>query len=383
MNFYRSRKAPMTIKGLSAHIKKMAPNARRRVPVEFFTNRKIAIDGHLLSYAYMSTALGSEAKKLLHAKKMTIDQESLMERWLGRWLSTITMMKEAKMKPVVVFDGPNVPIEKVETRAKRRKNKEDVREEIKLMEERIRQEDLETDTEARERMVKLIARNIIVTEQHFSRLRNLLETAGVSVLQAEGEGEALCATLVKEKKCYAIFTQDSDAGPYLAPVVISDIENPTYDSMGARYQFCEVIYYQQVMTRLELTANAFIDFCIMCGSDYNDNIPNWGPAKCYKLIKEYKAIENIPVAKYDPTPLNYVRIREIFAGKYKIATGELQEQIVDIGALTRLLAGYGLLRNANRLLALYRTVDVSQINGALAVGGNDVAQAEVDPGDLL
>ena len=373
----------MTIKSLSSFLKDKFPGHRRRVPAEFFARRRIAIDGHLLSYAYMSTAIAAEAKKLLHSQSKVIDQKSLMERWLGRWLAQITILKEARWIPIVVLDGGEVPVEKTATRAKRNEGKLNVREELKGLEVEIAQEDLSMNMSARERRVKLMARDVHVTEQHFSRLRKLLETAGVSMIQARGEGEALCASLVKEGKCYAVLTQDSDCGTYLAPVVIISIENPTYDPSGRRYQYCEVIYYRQVMSKLGLTPEQYIDFCIMCGTDYNDNVPNWGPAKCYKLIQEYGSLEKIPVAKYDTGPLNYQRVREIFAGKYEMASGDLHPPLVDIGELTRVLAGYGLLRNANRLLSILRGSDAAQINQALAVAGEELEPVEMDPGELL
>jgi flap endonuclease-1 len=343
----------MTIKGLADFIKKAFPYARRRVPVEFFQNRRIAIDGHLLSYAYMSTAIGKEAKKLTNARKIEVNQKLVTTSWLGRWLNTITRLKEARLIPVVVFDGPDVPPEKTATRARRQAGKENVREEVEKLRLQIAAEDLEVDMEARERLVKLLARDIRVTAEQLANLRKILILAGVSVLQATGEGEALCASLVKDGDCYATFTQDSDMGAYLSPRVIISVDEPIFTCDGQRVQMCEVIYYQQVMKQLKLNEVQFVDFCIMCGSDYNDNVPNIGPSKSYKLIQEYGTLDAIPPEKYKKELLNYVRVREIFASHAVPAEGDPKTSPVPQPAeLSQLLAATDLLRPGGRLLSL-------------------------------
>lgn len=343
----------MTIKGLSAFVKAKFPYARRRVPIEFFKGRRVALDALLFSYAYLSTARGKEAKKLLHARKMEIDQKLVLNQWLGRWTDTITAVKDAGLIPVLVFDGPNVPPEKAATRAKRNKGKEDVRAEIAELQKELETEDLEAKMDVRERLVKLIARDTYVPPDFINALRKELDLAGVVTLTADGEGDALCASLVASGQCYASYTQDSDAGAYLTDRVIIDIDRPSFTSEGQRIQLCTVIYYQQVLKQLQLSASQFQDLCIMCGTDYNDNIPGYGPAKSYGLLREYGSLENMPVAKYDPTPLNYVRIREIFTTPATILKGDLATPPVPQPAeLAAFLAANNLLKQGGRLVTL-------------------------------
>jgi len=343
----------MTIKGLSDFVKKRFPYARRRVPVEFFRRKRVCIDGHLLSYAFMSTAIGKEAKKLLHARKVQVDTKLVTDSWLGRWLQEITKLKEAGLIPVVVFDGPSVPPEKTATRAKRQAGKENVREEAEKLRAVIAAEDLEVDIAARERLVKLLARDIYVSQEQIHTLRKILLLAGVSVLQATGEGEALCASLVKDGDCYATYTQDSDMGAYLSPRVIISIDQATYTCDGQRVQMCEVIYYQQVMKQLALSERQFVDFCIMCGSDYNDNVPGAGPVKSYNLLQEFGTLDEVPSERYAKESLNYTRIREIFASSAVPADGDPKTSPTPQPAeLSQLLAATGLLKSGGRLLSM-------------------------------
>ena len=343
----------MTIKGLSAFIKKMFPHARRLVPVQYFHHKRVCIDGHLLSYAYLSTAIGKEAKKLLHSRKMEIDPKIVTTLMLERWLSTIALLKEAKLIPIVVFDGSDVPPEKTATRAKRMKGKENFRKEIESLRSELQTEDLELNMEARNRLVKLLPRDVHVTSEHIHTLRHILTLAGVSVLQASGEGEALCASLVKEGHCYATYTSDSDMGAYLSPRVILEVGNASYTPNGAKVQHCTVIYYKSVMKVLKLSEKQFVDLCIMCGTDYNDNVPGRGPGKAYKLLQEFGILEAIPSDHYDKSVLNYFRVREIFSTPTTPINGDV------VGSpepkpteLSRLLATSGLLKSGGRLLAM-------------------------------
>lgn len=374
----------MTIKGMAIFLKKRMPFYRRSVPVEWFRGKRIAVDTYLLAYAYMSTAIASEAKKLVHARKMEIDQSALTTRWLSRFISTMTLMIEAGMKPVLVLDGESPP-EKKETRAKRQGIKSDVREQIAILKDRLQSEDLETDIATREQICKLMARDIKVTKYHMDRLTELMESMGIPIIQAKGEGEALCATLVKEGKCHAVFTKDSDAGAYLAPIVILEIENATYDSTGRRYQCCEVIYYKQVFKALNLTPEQFVDLCIMSGSDYGDNVPGKGTGKCYPLLLKYGSIENIPLDKLDTPQLNYQRIRQLFSARAEITTGDVEDGIV-APDLAQKLASAGLLKSGSRLLQLLSSQYSLKLNQDLAnmsLGDAEVGQIELDPAELL
>jgi 5'-3' exonuclease len=56
---------------------------------------------------------------------------------------------------------------------------------------------------------------------------------------------------------------------------------------------CVRVNYSEVLERIGLDSDSFLDFCIMCGTDYNKNINLIGPVKAVKLLGLYKNIENI------------------------------------------------------------------------------------------
>ena len=342
----------MTIEGLSGFLSKKVPFVRNRVGIELFAHQRVAIDGQLFSYAYMSTAINREAKKLLDSHKLDVDPKAVTRNWLARWVDTIASLREAHLDPVIVFDGADIPPEKAATRALRKEVKDKVKKEIEALREQLASEDLELNRGARERLVKLLPKNLFVTEsQHISLLEDCLRLADVIVLTATGEGEALCAELVESGACYAGYTEDSDMAAYHCRRVILGIDKPTYTADGTRVQLCDVIYYPQVERVLKLTSAQMLDLCVMCGTDYNHNVKGIGPAKAYALLLKYGSLDHIPVSVYDAPSLNYHRVREIFHIPARIAEGQLKRSKPDVAGLTAFLAGRSLLASSGRLLA--------------------------------
>lgn len=53
------------------------------------------------------------------------------------------------------------------------------------------------------------------------------------------------------------------------------------------------IELNQVLEGFGMSQEEFIDLCILCGCDYTTNIPGIGPITAFKLVEDFKTIENI------------------------------------------------------------------------------------------
>ncbi len=42
-----------------------------------------------------------------------------------------------------------------------------------------------------------------------------------------------------------------------------------------------------ILKSLKMSQEEFLFLCILCGNDFNHNVPKYGPIKCYSLIKQY------------------------------------------------------------------------------------------------
>ncbi len=114
---------------------------------------------------------------------------------------------------------------------------------------------------------------------------HMLKLMGCPVVEAPCEAEAQCAELCRAQKTYATATEDMDALTFGTPVLLRGFntkKEPIYE-----------INYSDLLKELELTREQFVDLCILCGCDYTEKIEGIGPTTAYKLIKEFKCIENV------------------------------------------------------------------------------------------
>jgi 5'-3' exonuclease len=118
-----------------------------------------------------------------------------------------------------------------------------------------------------------------------------------------------CAQLAKDGLVSAVYTRDTDALACLAPVVLTGLDG----------NYFKEIRLGDILERLQLTKESWIDLCVMCGTDFNSNIPRIGPIKAYYLIKTSGSIDSIADSGLDTAPLNHVRVRELFDHRQEIS----------------------------------------------------------------
>jgi 5'-3' exonuclease len=123
-----------------------------------------------------------------------------------------------------------------------------------------------------------------ITPADYELTKILLTTMSIPWVVAPMEAETLCSDLCIKNKVDAVLSEDSDVFAYGNPVTI--IYMNIFD------ETCIIIKYTDILRSLELSNDSFLDFCIMCGSDYNMNIPKIGIERSYSYITQYKSIEN-------------------------------------------------------------------------------------------
>jgi len=148
-------------------------------------------------------------------------------------------------------------------------------------------------------LLSIRTEDFILTKQFF-------KACNIPFIDAEGEAEATCAALVRQGIVAAVLTEDTDVLAYKVPIMLHKMD-------VAEGSFVE-IDYEEILTQLKFTSAQFLDFCVMCGTDYNTNIFKVGPDKAYKLLQQYGSIEAI--AEANPTlniaSLNHEKTRSLF-----------------------------------------------------------------------
>ena len=306
----------MGIKNLLVFLRQKCPTAFETTHLENYKFQKIAIDTPIFMYKF----------KVVNP----YDYLSLFARF-------INTLRYNDIHPIFVFDGDDVPNEKLRTRQRRQQQRNSIRNKIKSIEtDLLHYENTGEITpllselynnilkKSKKIQISLLTNtfNALIIRDEINRLKRqvpditpgdvenvkkLLEITGIPYITASGEAERMCATLKLNSKVDGIITEDSDVLAY-GSSFISKIDT----NEGA----CITIHYDRIIKDLQLNPDTFLDLCIMMGNDYNDNLPGIGSAKSYKLLCTHSTIDNVlangNINEEHKDILNHKRTREIF-----------------------------------------------------------------------
>jgi len=144
-----------------------------------------------------------------------------------------------------------------------------------------------------------------ITEKEINMTKRLFTILKIPFCTAPQEAEAMCSKLCIDNKVFGVLSEDTDIMVYGTPNFLFSIDT--------RAETCLMIENKVLLSEMNFTRRNFVDFCIMCGTDYNKNIKGIGPANAFKLVTEHGDIETIEKKKeIDVTILNYKRGRVLF-----------------------------------------------------------------------
>lgn len=317
----------MGIKGLSVILKKYFDCKHVAVvPSTCFSGKTLAVDA--ASIVYPSKVKGHSYV------------ESLVE--------FVTYLRERQILSIFVFDGVKPP-EKDKERQRRASASKQQHDRVDVLEEALSEyqktgtihteliginDNLNRDRKlvqsnfdfqgVKRYVDKLRSHIIQVTDEDYYCLQRVLKIFGIPYVTAPSEAEMYCSKLVRHGLADAVYTVDSDALACLADRVVKGVRGDNF----------LVIDLNFILETLAITGEMWRDLCIMCGTDFNDNVAKIGPIKSLDLIRKYKSLEAISDV-IDTSVLNYARTREIF----ECADGSLEDISttfgqVDIAALS-------------------------------------------------
>jgi len=151
----------------------------------------------------------------------------------------------------------------------------------------------------REYIAKLKQRTFTLKASDINLCKDILTLFKVPFDQAPGEAEIYCTKLCQEGYVSAVLSADTDIMAAGCPVILREITSSGFKG----------IFLNNILDDLELTQAQWLDLCILCGTDFNKNIPLIGPKKALQLIKTYQRLEDLPV---DTSILNFKRVRELY-----------------------------------------------------------------------
>lgn len=302
----------MGIKDLNKLIKRLAPDAIFTMSIEQLAGKRIAVDGNGWLYANLATA----RKKVINKTDVTINEPDPVEirkELLNALINFIIGWLTNNITPIFVFDGKDTPIEKIEVREERQQKRTDARTKIDNLYQKLNSDPLMNNAKVIEDLRKELRNYLYVTNDDFDSLKMLLKTIGIPCFQAKGEGERLCSAFCVEEQIAAVFSVDTDNLVYGCPLMVTGYSaSCSYDQFGNRIPNLDCVRVDKVLQGLNMNYATFIDLCIMCGCDFNTNIPKYGAIKSHKLLSQWGSIDKLPDT-FDITCLRHHRCREIFA----------------------------------------------------------------------
>lgn len=272
----------MGIRGLNTVIKRWAPDAVQTCDISKYKNSKVAIDSSILLYKFKYASRTENSHLVGIANRIKF---YLMNGIL----------------PVFVFDGTPPDAKRV-TLIKRQAAKEKMY--MRLKELRVMEPETEEEKKTvQEDIEKLLSQLIVIKKSHIEESKELLEKSGIPYCTAPEDAEKYCAFLQKNGLVDYTVTDDTDASTFGCPIILKTSINKNITEINT----------DMILQKFEMTQDSFVDFCILCGCDYTDPIPQIGPVTAFNLIKKHGSIEEILKVLNKETPnFNYVVSRKIF-----------------------------------------------------------------------
>ena len=304
----------MGIKKINDIIKNNAPKALGETPLTNF--KRIAIDGTNWIHKTWAIAWKGTVNKTNIGNEEP-DREEARKIWIRNSQRFINKLLASGVTPIFVVDGRH-PEEKAETKEKRNTVREKSKERLEAMKERLGKEEVDIDD-----VRKSYANNMNLTYDETELLIVMLKAVGIPILQAKGEAEQLCSMMCKEGLVEGVYSTDTDTLAYGCPLLLT--------GMNKRGDGFTSVDLNVILSSLQISFETFVDLCIMCGCDYNKNIPKIGPVRVLELIKQYGQIEKLPKTyrniPLDLTVLKYETCRELFGSQLSVEICEDELQI--------------------------------------------------------
>ena len=251
---------------------------KREIQFSELKGKTLDVDAFNAIYQFLTTIRQPDGTPLK-------DSEGNITSHLSGLFYRNTALLSEGIKLIYVFDG-EAPDLKKQTWKNRAEAKQQAKEKY---EKAVEEEDVEA-------MGKYARTDTQLDEKKIEESKELLEAMGIAVVQAPGEGEAQASFLAKDKKVYAVSSQDYDCLMFEAPLLIQNLSlaRRRKTISGYREVFPQIIELKSVLKELEINQEQLICLGILCGTDYNPGgVKGLGPKKSLKIVQEYKTKEKI------------------------------------------------------------------------------------------
>ena len=139
--------------------------------------------------------------------------------------------------------------------------------------------------ELKNKIFKLDKKLISITKEDISSLKKLFDLMNIQYYHPKGEADTFCSELQKNKIVDMCISDDMDLLVSGSDILLRNFNVSSNNITEYNLPI--------ILEELKLSKDQWIDFCILCGSDYTNRIYGIGPPNAYKYILKYNTIENV------------------------------------------------------------------------------------------
>jgi len=301
---------------------------RKEIEISDLKDKLVFVDAYNMLYQFLSTIRQPDGTPLMDNKGRVTSHLS------GIFYRNVNLLSEG-IKMVYVFDG-EPPELKAGTHKIRSEGKE-------LARERYQEAKQEEDIEG---MRRYSSQLVELNDKMIQESKELLESMGIAVVQAPGEGEAEAAYLSKIKESYGVVSQDYDSLLFGATRLIRNLGLARKRKTVSGWVEIkpELIDLHQVLNILEINLDQLICLGILVGTDYNPRgIPGIGQKKALEIVKKHKqpvlifqSVEEQIMSLPERDRFDWKEIFELFH-RPKVANAEIRFNKLDEEKIKKIL----------------------------------------------
>ena len=323
----------MGIEGLKPRIRKEAPACFKEYPISYWRGKRWAVDASIWNYQYWKVAIKQVARATDFTRDMP-DLKAAAKIYISGVVSYLSELLANSITPVIVYDG-KPPQEKYEIahqkRDKAKKKNQESFEELRtqLIAESRGGNIFAITSKKKDEIAAKYAAATNPTAEVKLLFKIAMTAMGIPQLQAIGEAEWLCSFLCRQGFVDAVYSRDTDCLPHGCPYLIHDRGWVNNSRTGRTERSGMVMTLAPLLKGVNMSHETFVDFCIMCGCDYNIKIGGIAAGGAFKLMQEHRSIDKLPATRgktsLNRESLNHNRCREIFS--VTRVPGKSQEEI--------------------------------------------------------
>ena len=225
-----------------------------------FKKQKVAIDISIILYKVIIAIRNTGAD-------LTNKKGEVVSHILGLFNKTIYLLKK-NIIPIYVFDGkaPDLKSKVIQERKEIKKKA---------------WEKLESITNEKDK-IKYFKRTVSISWKQLEECKELLQLMGIPYVEAPEEADSQCAWLVKNGFASGVLTEDMD--------ILTFGSKRIYRNLGSFKKTTLEINLDDILEKIDLDYDQFIELCILLGCDYCDRIKEISPEDLYDTYYKFKNI---------------------------------------------------------------------------------------------